>query len=218
MMFLLVICSALLMAGAALECEVCVSLNSNSCSGHYELCKSPQSRCLVTLTETTLKDGNGEMKSAVLEKSCGSFYNCSHPATLTTEKFRVRVTTKCCNQDYCNNGTMDWKQTNSTVNGVSCPSCFEKNSQSCDVKTHINCTGDEMHCVQYLASRKEGSTITVAGCASESMKKSEGRAAFQGSSVTVHGMKNSNNGESLRTNSFLLPFLAVLTTVSILLQ
>ncbi|XP_075695160.1 phospholipase A2 inhibitor and Ly6/PLAUR domain-containing protein-like [Rhinoderma darwinii] len=215
MMFILIVCSALLTAGAALQCEVCYAINSNSCSGHYELCKSPQSRCMVTLTQTSLKDGKGELKSGVLEKSCGSVYNCSHPATLTTEDFRVRVTTMCCNQDFCNNGTMNWKQPNSTINDVTCQSCFAKNSQTCDVKTTVNCTGDETHCVQYSATREGGSTITVAGCASESMERSQGKAAFRGSSVIIHGMKNRNYGESLRHNSLLLPFLAMLTILSI---
>lgn len=218
MMFLLAVCSALLTAGAALECEICYAINSNTCSGHYELCKSPQSRCMVTLTETSLTEDTGVMTSAVLEKSCGSAYKCSHPATLTTKEFRVRVTTKCCAQDFCNNGTMDWKQPNSTVNGAACPSCFAKNSQTCDVKTHVNCTGDEEHCVEYSATREGGSTITVAGCASESMERSQGSAAFQGSSVTVRGMQNRNDGESLRHNALLLPFLAMLTTLSIYSQ
>ncbi|KAM3923706.1 phospholipase A2 inhibitor and Ly6/PLAUR domain-containing protein-like [Leptodactylus fuscus] len=216
MMFVLVVCSALLTAAAALQCEVCYGINKISCSGHYETCKSSQNRCMMTLTETSLKDTNGEMKSAVLEKSCGSVYNCSHPATLTTEEFHVRVTTMCCDQDFCNNVTMDYKQRNSTFNGMACPSCFAKNSQTCDVKTHVNCTGGEEHCVHYLATREGGSTITVAGCASESMVKTRGGAAFRGCSITdFQDMKNKNSGESSRYNVLLLPFLVMLTTLSV---
>ncbi|KAM4015896.1 phospholipase A2 inhibitor and Ly6/PLAUR domain-containing protein-like [Anomaloglossus baeobatrachus] len=218
MIFILAVCSALLTAGAALECEVCYAINENSCTGPHELCKSPQNRCMVTLTETTLKDDRGEIKSAVVEKSCGSVYNCSHPATLTTKEFRVRVTTECCAEDFCNNRSINWKPPSSTDNGMSCPSCFSKNSQTCDVKTQVNCIGDETHCVQYSASREQGATIRVAGCASESMEKSQGAAAFRGCSVSVHGMqemKNRNNAETLRNNALLPPFLAMLAILSI---
>ncbi|KAG9467064.1 hypothetical protein GDO78_015673 [Eleutherodactylus coqui] len=157
MMFILVVCSALLMAGAALKCEVCYAMNANGCSGKSELCQSPESRCMMTLTETSLKDGE-EMKSSILEKACGSVYDCIHPATLTTNEYRVSVTTKCCNEDSCNNGTMDFsgKPLSSTYNGMNCPSCFAKNSQTCDVETHVNCTGDEKHCVEYSVSREGG--------------------------------------------------------------
>ncbi|XP_069598784.1 phospholipase A2 inhibitor and Ly6/PLAUR domain-containing protein-like [Ranitomeya imitator] len=215
MIFILAISSALLTAGSALECEVCYAINTNSCSGHHELCKSPQSRCMVTLTETTLKDDRGEIKSAVLEKSCGSIYNCSHPATLTTKEFHVRVTTTCCAENFCNNVTINWKPPNSTNNGMTCPSCFSKSSQTCDVKTQVNCIGDENHCVQYSASREQGSTIRVAGCASESMEKSRGAAAFRGCSVSVHRMENRNNVKPLRQNALLPPFLAMLIILSI---
>ncbi|XP_073511834.1 phospholipase A2 inhibitor and Ly6/PLAUR domain-containing protein-like isoform X2 [Phyllobates terribilis] len=201
--------------GFALECEVCYAINTNSCSGHHhELCKSPQNRCMVTLTETTLEDDRGEIRSAVLEKSCGSIYNCSHPATLTTKEFRVRVTTMCCDHDLCNNVTINWKPPNSTNNGMTCPSCFVKSSQTCNVKTQVNCIGNENHCVHYSASREQGSTVTVAGCASESMEKSQGTAAFRGCSVSVHG-DNKNNVEPLRHNALLPPFLAMLITLSI---
>lgn len=218
MMFLLAVCSALLTAAAALECEICYAINSNTCSGHYEICKSPQSCCMATLTETSLTEDTGEMKSAVLEKSCGSAYKCSHPATLTTKEFRVRVTTMCCTQDFCNNVTIDWKKPNSTQNGETCPTCFERNSQTCDVKSHVNCTGDETHCVHYSATRDGGSTITVAGCASESMEKSQGSAAFRGSSVAVRGVQDRNDGESLRHDALLLPFLTMLTALAIYSQ
>ncbi|XP_069803835.1 phospholipase A2 inhibitor and Ly6/PLAUR domain-containing protein-like [Dendropsophus ebraccatus] len=215
MMFILAVCSALLTAGAALECEVCLAINSNTCSGHYERCKSPQSHCMVTRTEKSFKDDNGgQRRSAVIEKSCGSLHSCSHPATLTTEKFHVRVTTVCCSNDFCNNGTINWQQPNSTDNGLSCPSCFARNSPTCDVETHVNCTGDENHCVQYSATHGEY-TITVAGCASESMARSNGGAAFRGSSVTVYGMQNRNNGGgSVRHDASLLSLLAMLTILS----
>ncbi|KAG8545121.1 hypothetical protein GDO81_021381 [Engystomops pustulosus] len=115
---------------------------------------------MMTLTEKSLKDEKGEMTSAVLEKSCGSVYDCSHPATLTTEEFHVRVTTMCCNTDFCNNGTMyKSKGLNSTINGVTCLSCFEKNSQTCEVKKNIDCTGDEKHCVHYQATREGGKRL-----------------------------------------------------------
>ncbi|KAG8545120.1 hypothetical protein GDO81_021381 [Engystomops pustulosus] len=174
---------------------------------------------MMTLTEKSLKDEKGEMTSAVLEKSCGSVYDCSHPATLTTEEFHVRVTTMCCNTDFCNNGTMyKSKGLNSTINGVTCLSCFEKNSQTCEVKKNIDCTGDEKHCVHYQATREGGGAITVAGCASESMERSKGGAAFRGSSVSIQDMSNKNNGECLRDNGLLLPLLATLTIVAIYSQ
>ncbi|KAM4703011.1 phospholipase A2 inhibitor and Ly6/PLAUR domain-containing protein-like [Rhinophrynus dorsalis] len=215
MMFLLILCATLITAGATLECEVCYAINSNNCPGHYEKCDSEQSRCIVTLTQTSL----GNLRNAVLEKSCGSLYKCTHPATLTTHEYRVSVNTMCCDEDYCNNGTMNWKAPNETFNGLICESCFERDFQPCDRQKTVNCTGDENHCIEFSVTKHRGSTITLAGCASESMVQSKGKAAFWGSSVYVSGFQNRNRGESLQ-HGLLLPLLAVMTimkTMSVIL-
>ncbi|KAM4652637.1 phospholipase A2 inhibitor and Ly6/PLAUR domain-containing protein-like [Discoglossus pictus] len=214
MMFLVTVCTALLTVGAALECEVCYTLNSKSCSGHYETCESSKGddRCMVTLTETSV----GSLKSALLEKSCGSAYKCTHPSSMTAKGYQVSVITKCCDTDYCNNGTMDLKITNATLNGVACPSCFAKDYESCDPEATVNCTGDENQCITFTASRHRGSTIKLAGCASASMERSQGRAAFQGSSVDISGFKYSNRGEYLHCSP-LLPPLVLIVIVKILL-
>ncbi|XP_068097624.1 phospholipase A2 inhibitor and Ly6/PLAUR domain-containing protein-like [Hyperolius riggenbachi] len=210
-MLLILIGAALLTAGSALQCEVCFAINTNTCSDqHYETCKSTQNHCMTKLTETSMGHGDDTLSSATLQKSCGSSYDCTHPATLTTTEFQVRVTTKCCNQDFCNNGTIAGHPQNSTMNGVTCESCFARDSEKCGMKRPMNCSGDEMHCVQYSATR-DGSTITVAGCASESMQMSEGTAAFKGSSVVVHQMRNSS--KSWSWNTFLLPWFAVMATL-----
>ncbi|XP_072281802.1 uncharacterized protein [Pyxicephalus adspersus] len=210
-MFFIAICAALLSAGLALRCEVCLAINANTCTGPYDICKSTQSRCMVTLTETLVTDGENTYSSAELEKSCASDYECTHPATLNSKNFKVRVTRKCCDQDYCNNGTMAWKIPASKLNGVTCESCFTKDSEVCAVKTPMNCTGDEMYCVHYSARRDGGSPISVAGCASESMQKSEGRAAFRGSSVIVR-----NNAPSWRPNTYAWPGMSLIAILCIL--
>ncbi|KAM5131910.1 phospholipase A2 inhibitor and Ly6/PLAUR domain-containing protein-like [Mantella aurantiaca] len=203
-MFLIAVCSALLSAGFALECEVCFAINANTCTGHYETCQPDQSRCMVTLTETSLTNGENTYSSAELEKSCAGVYDCTHPATLSSKDFKVRVTRKCCDQDFCNNITIPWKTPDPKPNGVTCNSCFSRGSDACAVKTPINCTGDETHCVHYLANRDGGSTVSVAGCASESMQNSGGRAAFRGSSVIVR-----NIGTSWKRDTHVLVWLAV---------
>ncbi|KAM8927838.1 phospholipase A2 inhibitor and Ly6/PLAUR domain-containing protein-like [Pelodytes ibericus] len=210
MIFLLTVCSAVLIAGSALKCEVCYSLSSNSCSGQYTSCDSFHDRCMETLTQTTV----GGLESVVLEKSCGSLYNCTHPASLTAPEFGVSVTTTCCNTDYCNNRTMNWTPKNTTLNGVTCPSCFARDAEKCDKMTALNCTGIENHCIQFTVSRQKGSTITMAGCASENMQSTQGRAAFSGNSIRVSGFRILNGGESLRSG-FHLPILAILTAVTI---
>ncbi|XP_018409867.1 PREDICTED: phospholipase A2 inhibitor and Ly6/PLAUR domain-containing protein-like [Nanorana parkeri] len=184
-MFLIAVCAALVSAGFALECERCLAINTNTCTGHYETCKTAQSRCMVTLTETSMTDGENTYSSVELVKSCASAYNCTHPATLSSKDYKVRVTRKCCDRDFCNNNNITWNKPDLTPNGVICDSCFSRNSDTCTVKTPMNCTGDETYCVHYLAWRDGGAHISVAGCASESMQKSEGKAAFRGSSVTV---------------------------------
>ncbi|CAI9575366.1 unnamed protein product [Staurois parvus] len=202
-MFLIVIFSALLSAGFALQCDVCLAINSNTCTGHYETCKSDQNRCMVTLTEMLVIDGENTYRSAELEKSCASAYDCTHPATLNAKDFKVRVTRKCCDKDFCNNGTITWNIPESASNGVTCDSCFSRDSHSCATKKPINCTGDEKYCVHYLAQKDGGSPISVAGCASESMQKSGGKAAFRGSSVIVR-----NSGTSRRHNIYVLVWVA----------
>ncbi|KAG8433732.1 hypothetical protein GDO86_012186 [Hymenochirus boettgeri] len=139
MEIVLLLFSALLTTVVALECEFCSSSTGNTCSGHYEICQSSDSRCRVTLTETTL----GNIRSAVLEKSCGSVYNCTHPPSLTTNGYQVRVSTVCCDTDHCNIGTVNLSPVNDTLNGESCPSCFARDSDQCEMQTVVNCTGEE---------------------------------------------------------------------------
>ncbi|XP_075462404.1 phospholipase A2 inhibitor and Ly6/PLAUR domain-containing protein-like isoform X1 [Ascaphus truei] len=211
MIFLFAVCWALLTAGAALECEVCYTLDSNICQGHYKRCDSIHSHCMVTLTETSV----GDLRSAVLEKSCGSIYDCSHPASLTAGEYRVRVTTTCCETDYCNNGTINWKPPNATKNGVKCASCFSKNFGPCDSRATVNCTGEENQCVQFAVTKSGGAGLNVAGCASESMRRSQGKAAFRGTSLFVTGFRYSNGGGSVHHGPF-LPALTVLFLMKIL--
>ncbi|KAE8594348.1 hypothetical protein XENTR_v10019598 [Xenopus tropicalis] len=196
----LLLCSSLISAGVALECEVCSSSSGRTCSGHFEICKDPQSRCMVTLTETSL----GDVKSAVLKKACGSSYNCSHSVSLRTNGYGVRVSSICCDTDYCNKGTIPLVAPNATQNELSCPSCFAKDSESCNAQATVNCTGNEYHCVRFSVSKERGSTIRVAGCASDSVIQSQGKAAFRGSSVHVSGFRSGNSGETLQQGSLLI--------------
>ncbi|XP_063291942.1 phospholipase A2 inhibitor and Ly6/PLAUR domain-containing protein-like [Pelobates fuscus] len=209
-MLIIIVCSALVTIGAALKCEVCYSPSSNSCSGHYETCSSSQDRCMETLTQTSM----GDVESVVFEKSCGSLYKCTHPASMTAPNYRVSVTTLCCDTDYCNNRTMNWKTENSTLNGMNCPSCFSKNSETCDKLIPLNCTGNETHCIQFTATRHRGSPVTMAGCATENMKKSQGKAAFWGESIQVSRFKALNGGMSLQAGC-LPTILAILTAMKI---
>ncbi|XP_053547220.1 phospholipase A2 inhibitor and Ly6/PLAUR domain-containing protein-like isoform X2 [Bombina bombina] len=211
-MILLVLCSALLTLGAALECDVCYTTNAITCSGHYTKCDSSQNHCMMTLTQTTF----GDVRVAVLEKSCGSVYQCTHTSSFSTVGYAVSVDSVCCDTDYCNNGTMIWKQQNKTLNGVTCPSCFAKNSKSCDPRATVNCKGDENHCIQFTVTKHRGDTIKFAGCASEGMGKSHGKAAFRGSSLDVTDFKY-NNGQSLQNNPF-IPLLTATTLTMIFLK
>lgn len=196
-----------------MECEVCYSLSSNRCSGHYKTCDPSQNRCMETLTLTSL----GDVKSVVFKKSCGSIYNCTHPASITAPGYRVSVTTMCCDTDYCNNRTLNWKTDNSTQNGISCPSCLALNSETCAKHTPMYCKGNELYCVEFTASRHRGTPIALAGCASESMEKTKGKAAFLGNSIQVSRFRLNNGGQS--TQSGRLPvFLATLITLKILAQ
>ncbi|XP_053307769.1 phospholipase A2 inhibitor and Ly6/PLAUR domain-containing protein-like [Spea bombifrons] len=212
-MFLIAVYSALLAAGLALECEVCYSLNSNSCSGHYKTCDPSHNRCMETLRQTSI----GDLRSVVLEKSCGSVYNCTHPARLTTPGYSISITTICCDTDYCNNRTMKWETANTTLNGVRCPSCFAKDSETCDNRKTMNCTGMETGCIQFTVSRPRGSTITLAGCASESIEMTQGQAAFWGNSIKVTGFRTFNGAESLRA-ALLPPALTFLVVVKLFVQ
>ncbi|XP_041427648.1 phospholipase A2 inhibitor and Ly6/PLAUR domain-containing protein [Xenopus laevis] len=206
----ILLCSCLISAGVALECEVCSSSSGNTCSGRFEICKDPESRCLVTLTETSF----GQEKSAVLTKACGSLYNCTHPVSLRANGYRVRVSANCCATNYCNKGTVPLVTPNSTLNELSCPSCFAKDPESCDPHATVNCTGKENHCVLFSVSKERGSTIRVAGCASDIVIQSQGKAAFRGSSINVYNFSDGNSGETLRQGSLLIP-LTLLTVMKI---
>ncbi|KAM9299499.1 phospholipase A2 inhibitor gamma subunit A-like [Gastrophryne carolinensis] len=195
--------------GFALECEVCMAVDAVTCFGRYETCSSTLDRCMTTLTEKSIGHGGETVSIIELKKSCGSVYDCTHPATLTSKEYRVSVTTKCCDKNFCNNSTISWERPNPTLNGVTCQSCFAKNSNTCPKKTPLKCSGDETYCVQLTASRKEGFPVTVAGCASESMQKTQGRTAFPGSAVTVQSTGSSST--SLRGNTFLPPLLVLVT-------
>ncbi|XP_078511681.1 phospholipase A2 inhibitor and Ly6/PLAUR domain-containing protein-like [Lissotriton helveticus] len=167
--------------GSCLVCEVCTSFTPHSCRGTVEVCNSMENSCIATLTESAL----GSDGTAVFQKSCGNAWECSHPASMAAGTYRVRAISKCCDTDYCNNGTIDWQPMNDTANGKVCPSCLAENSQDCQNTNTISCTGEETQCVKFTATKHRGSQITFIGCATQSMCDSKGKLAFPGTSLAI---------------------------------
>ncbi|KAJ1132775.1 hypothetical protein NDU88_011078 [Pleurodeles waltl] len=184
--------------GSCLVCEVCTSFTPHSCSGTLEVCSSMETSCIATLTESAL----GSEGTAVFQKACGNAWECGHPASMAAGTYRVRAISKCCNTDYCNNGSLDWQPMNDTANGKVCPSCLAENSHDCQETNTISCSGEETQCVKFTATKHRGSQITFIGCATKSMSDSKGKLAFPGTSVTITDFSTiSMGGRGLSSSS-----------------
>ncbi|XP_029433089.1 phospholipase A2 inhibitor and Ly6/PLAUR domain-containing protein-like [Rhinatrema bivittatum] len=207
--FLTGICilSALVATGNSLTCEKCINLHGANCTGALVTCDAPESVCTATLRETS----KGNQKTVVFEKACGRSKDCEQKnSILTAENFRVSLNTRCCASDHCNQGSLKGIPVNNTLNGQTCPSCFSLlNSNPCNEKATISCSGEETECIQ-LTALKKGNMIMLHGCATEQMSDSGGKAAFYGTSVQVISFSKSNGSIRLQSNLFLLALAGLL--------
>ncbi|XP_013920903.1 PREDICTED: phospholipase A2 inhibitor and Ly6/PLAUR domain-containing protein [Thamnophis sirtalis] len=77
----------------------------------------------------------------------------------------------CCQGDQCNNQKLDMPAENTTLNGLSCPTCFILASDECDEMESLNCVGEDNHCITTSGTlTAEGIPVAFAssGCSSAS--------------------------------------------------
>ncbi|XP_050979108.1 ly6/PLAUR domain-containing protein 8 [Labeo rohita] len=122
---------------------------------------------------------------------------------------QIRMTSQCCESDYCNNVTQDL-----TSNTMMCYSCNGKTYS--DI---LPCKGDERQCITVTAELfGNGTTTTLKGCASKNICDNTGLLKLKMpdvKNVSCCDQKLCNSAQSLTQGAVLLlvPMLPVLFSI-----
>ncbi|XP_077192960.1 phospholipase A2 inhibitor gamma subunit B-like [Paroedura picta] len=154
--------SMLLTTGVCLQCEYCKS-HTDSCQGVAQVCAPHKTACIILTVE--IRKGT--------EVSLATYKGCTMPSYCTPSPISIRVPTfhkrrvnKCCKEDLCNSGAVEFPPLRLNFNGMQCPGCFSSDPK-CPITEIINCRGWEVFCVRYDVWADAGgsiSTFSKGGC------------------------------------------------------
>ncbi|XP_078511670.1 phospholipase A2 inhibitor and Ly6/PLAUR domain-containing protein-like isoform X2 [Lissotriton helveticus] len=150
--------------GHVLSCQNCVSSTGVTCGESLQTCHLSADACITTFTETRI----GNKRSTWLVRSCGQSSDCNKTLSLSNPSMTVNMITTCCNTDDCIPKLPPVPPSNDTLNGVTCKSCLDVTSSSCDTTDTVNCTGVETKCISYAVTTTFSSQFTnlaLRGCA-----------------------------------------------------
>ncbi|XP_074048825.1 phospholipase A2 inhibitor and Ly6/PLAUR domain-containing protein isoform X2 [Macrotis lagotis] len=166
---LTVLCT-LLSPAQSLYCEVCKS-SGPTCTGKLKLCEAKKDACVTVIGVSTAALGNKE--SVDTSKSCMKYKDCYSGFISTTLGRGDHMVTNsyCCQEDGCNQGTIPIPKNNSTLNGLSCPSCMATFQETCSGEEVVQCLGQETHCLYLSGVVQTGlfnTKFATRGCATKS--------------------------------------------------
>ncbi|XP_044130878.1 phospholipase A2 inhibitor and Ly6/PLAUR domain-containing protein-like [Bufo gargarizans] len=158
------IVSATIKAGNCVVCTECRNSTTADCVGNLVTCGT----CMTIVNETMSKDGNSISYS--VEKTCNLNANiCNITYSVNSDQYQARYTVNCCNNDSCNQKSLEVTPWNNTKNGLECPTCYAEGEENCKAKATVQCTGDENTCLVFSGkdSREEiCQTVAFQGCVS----------------------------------------------------
>ncbi|KAM4702631.1 phospholipase A2 inhibitor and Ly6/PLAUR domain-containing protein-like [Rhinophrynus dorsalis] len=186
----LLLLSAVLGEAFSLECFTCnvTSHESLSQCTSSKTCTPEQDRCITITTETNFGVISPASKINYFSKSCGMKSDCDKTFTITAKDVIQTSIISCCDRDKCKPNDVTFPKKNQEKNGVTCPSCNEKNAETCKTTVSMECTGDEKQCASYTFNMKNGTTDSVytwKGCAKETACNIGNAALLPGAPVTV---------------------------------
>uniref|UniRef100_A0A8C5WN98 Phospholipase A2 inhibitor and Ly6/PLAUR domain-containing protein-like n=1 Tax=Laticauda laticaudata TaxID=8630 RepID=A0A8C5WN98_LATLA len=136
--------ATLLTQGSCLICETCQSPGKD-CTGMSRTCAETEDACLTFVGINSLWSD----KITETVKVCSVNSTClSGPISVTiNSEIHFWSTSSCCQGDLCNNKKLDMPPENTTLNGLTCPACFNLGSDQCEMVRTLNCVGEDNHCI-----------------------------------------------------------------------
>ncbi|XP_058051018.1 phospholipase A2 inhibitor and Ly6/PLAUR domain-containing protein-like [Ahaetulla prasina] len=160
--------ATLLTQGSCLICETCRDPGKD-CTGLSRTCGETEDTCL------TFVGINSLWSDKIIEttKVCSVRSSCQpEPISVTiNSEIHFWSTSSCCQEDLCNKKELEMPPENTTLNGLTCPACFNLGSDQCKVIESLNCVGEDNHCITTSGTLSAGDNPTVfasRGCSSAS--------------------------------------------------
>ncbi|KAM4014880.1 phospholipase A2 inhibitor and Ly6/PLAUR domain-containing protein-like [Anomaloglossus baeobatrachus] len=136
--------------GEALRCHKCEAEGKKDCTGKSVLCSNKDDVCIKKIVIDIINGVN----NTVASKGCSNKTNlCNGPAMAQNKNFLKLSVTKCCNKDNCNRGKIEMPVVNTTENGVTCMTCFERGSTKCKNYEPFKCRGNAKECMEYIGDK-----------------------------------------------------------------
>nr|XP_033770771.1 phospholipase A2 inhibitor and Ly6/PLAUR domain-containing protein-like [Geotrypetes seraphini] len=138
---------ALTATGLCLNCDHCLNIYNDSCSGVSDKCKEDETVC-VSRRESATTENN--LHSSMF-KGCMKYDPnvCDRPLHTTSIGFDFYMYNKCCKEDNCNRESFTVPPLNLTENGLECPVCHAIDSYDCTPERTIKCVGNQDQCYVY---------------------------------------------------------------------
>eukprot|EP00079_Xenopus_tropicalis_P037507 XP_017951278.1 PREDICTED: uncharacterized protein LOC101731055 [Xenopus tropicalis] len=152
-----------------LFCQSCY-YRTETCHIKLQLCGVQEDVCV---TEKIRTIHNGQDVTYV-NKRCGQARECSRVGTLRSNKKKIGINTTCCSTSGCNPPVPISPPMDSEPNGLTCPSCYVSNSDTCLQKYPMKCVGNESHCIHYISKDTFENDVTKEsfhGCTTDSICK-----------------------------------------------
>ncbi|KAM4651859.1 phospholipase A2 inhibitor LNF1-like [Discoglossus pictus] len=155
---LYVLCTLFASVYGGTTCMAAYCRNSKSCEETVQDC-GEESKCF-TLSESFEVEGHFY---PTLYKNCTYQMPCDVvPTCSSTDKFNVQISQVCCDGNNCNNGEYKIADQDEKPNGVTCKSCFMKDSlEECISKRVQHCKGPETLCFEYIGTLEKPDTQQV---------------------------------------------------------
>ncbi|KAM3923185.1 phospholipase A2 inhibitor and Ly6/PLAUR domain-containing protein-like [Leptodactylus fuscus] len=154
-------------SGIAVRCMKCKAIGKNDCTGESVECEHKDDFCTTAIEHNHYR---GHMITTVSRGCKNSSILCNGPILMTAnEVWALASFFQCCHTDNCNSGKIEMPLLNYTTNGLSCLSCYEEGSYSCQKYEPLPCIGDQEDCFDFsgLGARPGHKEVpyAIAGCA-----------------------------------------------------
>ncbi|XP_078542495.1 phospholipase A2 inhibitor and Ly6/PLAUR domain-containing protein-like [Lissotriton helveticus] len=135
-----------LIRGDCLLCEKCLATGTSQCSGIFKQCPPDVTHCEKGLENATI----GDLVVVTAFKDCmnpSKKAACGKEFYFQNSVFTFRISTTCCDSDFCNKGEVEVPALDRTPNGYTCDECFsDQSSDSCIPTGEVQCTGEQNTC------------------------------------------------------------------------
>uniref|UniRef100_A0A8C6X3H0 Phospholipase A2 inhibitor and Ly6/PLAUR domain-containing protein-like n=1 Tax=Naja naja TaxID=35670 RepID=A0A8C6X3H0_NAJNA len=166
---LIFLLATLLTQGSCLTCVTCRGPGTD-CTGVRRTCGETEDTCLTFVGINSLSVSEKTIETI---KVCSDSRSCrAGPVSVTiNSEIHFRSISSCCQGDLCNNKKLDIPPENTTLNGLTCPACFDLVSDQCNTVGTLKCVGEDNHCITTSGTIAAGDIpvkLVSRGCSSAS--------------------------------------------------